>query len=59
MRLATRSGGSGRLGTGWLDVRLRGGPADVAGEVVTLLLMTAGIVMTAHVATSGRAKRPG
>lgn len=31
----------------WLDARLRGGPAAVFGEVVSLLLMTVGIVVTA------------
>ena len=36
------------LGIGWLAVRLRGGPADIAGEIVSLLLLTAGIVMTAY-----------
>jgi hypothetical protein len=36
------------LGVGWLDVRLRGGVAATAGEVVSLLLMIAGIVVTAH-----------
>jgi hypothetical protein len=36
------------LGIGWLAVRLRGGPAGIAGEVVSLLLLTAGIVMTAY-----------
>jgi drug/metabolite transporter (DMT)-like permease len=36
------------LGIVWLDVRLRGGPAATFGEVVSLLLMTAGIVITAH-----------
>jgi hypothetical protein len=36
------------LGIGWLAVRLRGGPANIAGEVVSLLLLTAGIVMTAY-----------
>jgi len=36
------------LGIGWLAVRLRGGPADIAGEVVSLMLLTAGIVMTAY-----------
>ncbi len=36
------------LGIGWLAVRLRGGPADIAGEVVSLLLLTAGIVLTAY-----------
>jgi hypothetical protein len=41
------------LGIGWLAVRLRGGPADIAGEVVSLLLLTAGIVMTAYHVPSG------
>jgi hypothetical protein len=36
------------LGIGWLAVRLRGSPADIAGEAVSLLLLTAGIVMTAY-----------
>lgn len=36
------------LGIGWLAVRLRGGPANIAGEIVSLLLLTAGIVMTAY-----------
>jgi hypothetical protein len=36
------------LGIVWLDVRLRGGPAATAGEVVSLLLLTAGIVLTAY-----------
>jgi hypothetical protein len=36
------------LGIGWLAVRLRGGPANIAGEVISLLLLTAGIVMTAY-----------
>jgi hypothetical protein len=36
------------LGIGWLDVRLRSSPADVAGEVVSFLLLIAGIVMTAY-----------
>ena len=36
------------LGIYWLDVRLRGGPLATAGEVVSLLLLTAGIVMTAY-----------
>jgi len=29
-------------------VRLRGGPLGIAGEVVSLLLLTGGIVMTAY-----------
>ena len=36
------------LGIGWLAVRLRGNPADTADEVVSLLLLTAGIFMTAY-----------
>jgi len=36
------------LGIGWLAVRLRGGPADIVGEVVSLLLLTGGIVLTAY-----------
>jgi hypothetical protein len=36
------------LGIGWLGVRLRGGPLSIAGEVVSLLLLTGGIVMTAY-----------
>jgi hypothetical protein len=35
------------LGVGWLSVRLRGGAAAVTGEILFLLLMTAGIVITA------------
>jgi hypothetical protein len=36
------------LGVLWLNVRLRNGPAEIAGEILSLLLMTAGIVMTAR-----------
>jgi hypothetical protein len=36
------------LGIGWLEVRLRGGPLATAGEVISLLLLTGGIVMTAY-----------
>ena len=36
------------LGIGWLDVRLRSSPAAVVGEVGALLLMAAGIVITAR-----------
>jgi len=32
----------------WLDAHLRGGPASIFGEVLSLLVMTAGIVVTAH-----------
>ncbi len=41
------------LGILWLDVRLRGGPAAVTGEVISLLLLTAGIVATAYHAPIG------
>jgi hypothetical protein len=46
------------LGIGWLDVRLRGGPAAITGEVVSLLLMTAGIVLVAYRAMPGRIDAP-
>jgi hypothetical protein len=47
------------LGVGWLDVHLRGGPAGVAGEVSSLLLLTAGIVMTAyHVSSPAPSDQP-
>jgi hypothetical protein len=36
------------LGIVWLNVRLNGGPAAIFGEVASLLLMTAGIYVTAH-----------
>jgi hypothetical protein len=36
------------LGIGFLGVRLRGSPAAIAGEVVSLLLMIAGIVVLAY-----------
>jgi len=36
------------LGILWLGVRLRSSPADIAGVVVSLLVMTAGIVETAR-----------
>jgi hypothetical protein len=36
------------LGIAWLAVRLRGGPLAITGEVVSLLLLTAGIIMTAY-----------
>jgi hypothetical protein len=38
------------LGVVWLGVVLRGSPADIFGEVASLLLMTAGIIITARVA---------
>jgi hypothetical protein len=46
------------LGIGWLAVRLRSGPVDIVGEVVSLLLMTAGIVMTAYHVPSDPPVRP-
>jgi hypothetical protein len=36
------------LGILWLNVRLRSSPADIAGVVVSLLLMITGIVLTAN-----------
>lgn len=36
------------VGIGWLDGRLRSTPGAIAGEVVSLMLMTAGIVLVAH-----------
>jgi hypothetical protein len=44
------------LGILWLDVRLRGGPAAVTGEVISLLLLTVGIVATAYHAPVGPPK---
>lgn len=41
------------LGILWLDVRLRGGPAAAAGEVISLLLLTVGIVATAYHTPTG------
>ena len=45
------------LGVVWLGVRLHSGPADVFGEVASLMLMVAGIVLTARHApqVTGRA----
>lgn len=36
------------LGIIWLNVQLRGSPVDIAGEVISLLLLVGGIVMTAY-----------
>jgi hypothetical protein len=36
------------LGIAWLHVRLRGGAADIAGEIVSILLIITGIVFTAR-----------
>jgi hypothetical protein len=36
------------LGILWLNVRLHGSPADIAGVIVSLLLMITGIVITAN-----------
>jgi hypothetical protein len=45
----------------WLDARLRGSPTAIVGEIVSLVLMTVGIVITAHhspqVAEQAHAKR--
>ena len=36
------------LGIAWLDVRLRSNPAAIAGEVISFLLLTVGIVLTSR-----------
>jgi hypothetical protein len=36
------------LGIAWLDVRLRSSPAAIAGEVLSFLLLTVGIIMTSR-----------
>jgi hypothetical protein len=36
------------LGVLWLGVRLRSSPTDIFGQVASVLLMAAGIVITAH-----------
>lgn len=46
------------LSIGWLDVTLRGGGAAIAGEVLSLLLMAAGVVLVAHQAHPARAAPP-
>jgi hypothetical protein len=46
------------LGILWLDVRLRSSPAAIFGEVAFLLLMTAGIVITARQAPQVTGARP-
>jgi hypothetical protein len=38
------------LGVVWLGVALRTSPAAIVGQVASLLLMTAGIIVTARVA---------
>jgi hypothetical protein len=38
----------------WLGAVLRGGAAAIVGEIVSLLIMTAGVVITAHRASPGR-----
>jgi hypothetical protein len=38
----------------WLDSRLRGGAAAIAGEVISLLIMTAGVIVTAHRSSPGK-----
>jgi hypothetical protein len=42
------------LGIVLLDVHFRSGPANVAGEIVALLVMTAGIVITANAASENK-----
>jgi drug/metabolite transporter (DMT)-like permease len=37
------------LGVAWLDVRLRSSPGAIAGEIISFLLLTVGIIMTSRV----------
>ena len=37
------------LGVAWLDVRLRSSPAAIAGEIISFLVLTVGIIMTSNV----------
>jgi hypothetical protein len=46
------------VGILWLHVRLRGGPADIAGEAVSLPLMITGIVITADYAPAVAGPEP-
>jgi drug/metabolite transporter (DMT)-like permease len=36
------------LGIAWLDVRLRSSPGAIAGEIISFLLLTVGIIMTSR-----------
>jgi len=48
------------LGIAWLDVRLRSSPAAIAGEIVSFLLLTIGVVLTSrmHEVKSARQQAP-
>jgi hypothetical protein len=48
------------LGVAWLDVRLRSSPAAIAGEIVSFLVLTVGIIMTsnAHADPPGARREP-
>jgi hypothetical protein len=46
------------LGVLWLGVALRNSPADIFGQVASLLLMTAGIIVTARVAPQAAGSAP-
>jgi drug/metabolite transporter (DMT)-like permease len=48
------------LGIAWLDVRLRSSPGAIAGEVISFLLLTVGIILTsrAHVADPPAKQEP-
>ena len=46
------------LGVLWLGARLRASPAEITGEIVSLLLMAAGIVTIAHYAPAGHKTPP-
>ena len=45
------------LGIAWLDVRLRSSPAAIAGEVISFLLLTVGIVLTSRMHEAMPAKQ--
>jgi nitrate reductase NapE component len=38
---------------GWVNVRLRSSPGEIAGEIVSFLLLTAGILRTAYRVSPG------
>jgi drug/metabolite transporter (DMT)-like permease len=48
------------LGVAWLDVRLRSSPGAIAGEIISFLLLTVGIILTsrAHVAEAPAEQGP-
>jgi hypothetical protein len=46
------------LGVLWLGLRLRSSPTDIFGQVASVLLMAAGIVITAHHAPQVASRAP-